>query len=76
MKLGLSLGTGTARVSVALDFVHRAEALGFDSVWTAEAYGADAVSVATWVLAQTTPASSWNGEWTSAAPCCAAPRET
>jgi F420-dependent oxidoreductase-like protein len=41
-------------VSIDLDRIRRAEALGYDSVWTAEAYGNDAVSTATWVLAHTT----------------------
>jgi F420-dependent oxidoreductase-like protein len=54
----VKLGTGAVgfgpRVSIDLDRIRRAEALGYDSVWTAEAYGNDAVSTATWVLAHTT----------------------
>jgi F420-dependent oxidoreductase-like protein len=37
-----------------MDFVHKAEKLGFDAMWTAEAYGNDAVSMAAWLLANTT----------------------
>ena len=54
MKLGLMGIAFGARLSIDLDFIRRAEALGFDSVWTAEAYGNDAVSTAAWILAQTT----------------------
>jgi F420-dependent oxidoreductase-like protein len=54
----VKLATGAVgfgpRVSIDLDRIRRAEALGYDSVWTAEAYGNDAVSTATWVLAHTT----------------------
>jgi F420-dependent oxidoreductase-like protein len=54
MKLGLmGIGFG-AKLAIDLDFIRRAEALGFDSVWTAEAYGNDAVTTAAWILAQTT----------------------
>jgi F420-dependent oxidoreductase-like protein len=53
MKLGLMVGYSGARASLNLDFIHRAESLGFDSVWTAEAYGSDAVTPATWILALT-----------------------
>jgi F420-dependent oxidoreductase-like protein len=53
MRLGLTLSSG-ARISLPMDLIRRAEALGFDSVWSAEAYGADAVTPTAWVLAQTT----------------------
>ena len=53
MKLALSaLGFGP-KVSIDLERIRRAEALGFDSAWTAEAYGNDAITTATWVLANT-----------------------
>jgi F420-dependent oxidoreductase-like protein len=52
MKLGLTLSSG-ARISLPMDWIRRAEALGYDSVWSAEAYGADAVTPTAWVLAQT-----------------------
>ncbi len=54
MKLGLTAGAFSARVSINLDPIRHAESLGFDSAWTAEAYGADAVSTAAWILASTT----------------------
>jgi len=54
MKLGLNAVGFGPKVSINLDLVRRAEALGFDSAWTAEAYGNDAVTTATWILAQTT----------------------
>ncbi|MDX1650555.1 MAG: LLM class flavin-dependent oxidoreductase, partial [Myxococcota bacterium] len=54
MKLGLQAATFGKRLQIDMDFIHRAESLGFDSAWTAEAYGNDAVTTATWVLAQTT----------------------
>jgi F420-dependent oxidoreductase-like protein len=54
MKLGLSAVSFGPKVSINLDLIRRAEALGFDSAWTAEAYGNDAVTTATWILAQTT----------------------
>ena len=37
MKLGLLLGYSGAKLSLPMDTVKKAEALGFDSVWTAEA---------------------------------------
>jgi len=53
MKLGL-MGVGFgAQLHIDIDFIRRAESLGFDSTWTAEAYGNDAVTTATWILAQT-----------------------
>jgi len=53
MKLGV-LGVSFGKdLSIDLDFIRRAESLGFDSTWTAEAYGNDAVSCAAWILAQT-----------------------
>ena len=53
MKLGTSAVGFGPKVSIDLERIRRAEALGFDSVWTAEAYGNDAVTTATWVLANT-----------------------
>jgi F420-dependent oxidoreductase-like protein len=53
MKLGL-MGVGFgATIDIDLDFIRRAERLGFDSTWTAEAWGNDAVTTATWILAHT-----------------------
>jgi F420-dependent oxidoreductase-like protein len=54
MRLGIGVAPFGPKASVNLDYVRRAEALGFDSAWTAEAYGNDAVTTATWVLANTT----------------------
>lgn len=54
MKLGLQAAIFGKRLQIDMDFLHRAESLGFDSAWTAEAYGNDAVTTATWILAQTT----------------------
>jgi F420-dependent oxidoreductase-like protein len=53
MRLGLMLGYSGAQVSIDLDFIYEAEALGFDSVWTAEAWGSDAVSPLAWIGART-----------------------
>ena len=53
MKLGISAVSFGPRVRIDMDFIRRAESLGYDSAWTAEAYGNDAVSTAAWVLAQT-----------------------
>lgn len=54
MKLGIIAGYSPATMSVPIDLIREAEALGYASVWTAEAYGSDAVSPAAWILAQTT----------------------
>jgi F420-dependent oxidoreductase-like protein len=53
MRLGLNLGYSGSRLTVNVDAVKRAEALGFDSVWTAEAYGSDAVSPLAFLAAHT-----------------------
>jgi len=53
MKLGLSIGYSSKKMTVPIELIKHAESLGFDSVWTAEVYGGDAVTVATWILAQT-----------------------
>jgi F420-dependent oxidoreductase-like protein len=53
MRLGLMLGYSGARISIDMDLVREAEALGFDSVWTAEAWGSDAVTPLAWIGAQT-----------------------
>ncbi len=53
MKLGFLLGYSGKRITIPIDLIKQAEAMGFDSVWTAEAYGNDAVSSASWILAQT-----------------------
>jgi F420-dependent oxidoreductase-like protein len=53
MKLGLIAGYSGRRISIPLDTIKRAEALGFESVWTSEAYGSDAITPATWILAST-----------------------
>jgi len=54
MKLGLLTGAFGPTAKIDIDFIKRAEALGFDSAFTAEAYGSDAVTLATWIAAQTT----------------------
>jgi F420-dependent oxidoreductase-like protein len=54
VRLGVVVPYGGRTVSMPLDLVREAEALGFDSCWTSEAYGSDAVSISTWILAQTT----------------------
>ncbi len=53
MKLGLMLGYSGAELSIPIERVRRAEALGYDSVWTAEAYGSDAVTPLGWIAAHT-----------------------
>lgn len=54
MKLSINQPGFGKQAMVDLDFVHKAEDLGFDCMWTAEAYGNDAVSMAAWILANTT----------------------
>ena len=53
MKIGISIGYGTANFQVPLKRIIRAEELGYDSVWTAEAYGSDALTPLAWWGAQT-----------------------
>jgi len=53
MKLGLMLGYSGAEMTLPVERVQRAEALGFDSVWTAEAYGSDATSPLAYLAAVT-----------------------
>jgi F420-dependent oxidoreductase-like protein len=53
MKLGLMLGYSGAEMTLPVELVQRAEALGFDSVWTAEAYGSDATSPLAYLAAMT-----------------------
>ena len=53
VKLGFLMGYSGKQITVPIELIKKAEALGFDSVWTAEAYGSDAVSPAAWILAQT-----------------------
>jgi F420-dependent oxidoreductase-like protein len=56
LKLGYNLGywgIGPAGED-ALEIVHEAERLGYESVWAAESYGSDVVSVLAWLAARTT----------------------
>ncbi|HIG72371.1 MAG: LLM class F420-dependent oxidoreductase [Myxococcales bacterium] len=53
MKLGLMLGYSGAEMTIPVELVQQAEALGFDSVWTAEAYGSDATSPLAYLAAVT-----------------------
>jgi len=48
------LGYSGAEMTLPVELVQRAEALGFDSVWTAEAYGSDATSPLAYLAAVTT----------------------
>ncbi|WP_322796259.1 LLM class F420-dependent oxidoreductase [Tepidiforma sp.] len=54
MKLGINIGYSGATISLPVDFIRRAEELGYDSVWTAEAYGSDAVTPLAYLAALTT----------------------
>ena len=54
MKLGLIAGYSGSKMSIPIDAIKDAEAMGYASIWTAEAYGSDAVTPAAWILAQTT----------------------
>ncbi len=54
MKLGLISGYSGRKMSIPIDAIKAAEAMGYESIWTAEAYGSDAVTPAAWILAQTT----------------------
>jgi alkanesulfonate monooxygenase SsuD/methylene tetrahydromethanopterin reductase-like flavin-dependent oxidoreductase (luciferase family) len=53
MKLAITTGVGTGRPTPDLDFIRRAEALGYESVWTAETWGADAMSPLAYVAGHT-----------------------
>jgi F420-dependent oxidoreductase-like protein len=54
MKIGLQLGYwGSGPPPQALELVHEAERLGYDSVWTAESYGSDALTPLAWWGART-----------------------
>ena len=53
MRLGLVIGYSGAQLSIDIDMIKEAEALGYDSVWTAEAWGSDAISPLAWIGAQT-----------------------
>ena len=55
LKLGLYLGYWGIgpEGEEALDLVHSAENVGFESVWVAESYGSDVVSVLAWLAGQT-----------------------
>ncbi len=53
MRLGMLAGYSGAKLSLPMDAIKHAEALGYDSVWTSEAYGSDAITPATWILANT-----------------------
>jgi F420-dependent oxidoreductase-like protein len=53
MKLGLMLGYSGAQLSLPIETIQRAEALGFHSVWTAEAYGSDATLPLAYIAALT-----------------------
>ncbi|HEX7820173.1 MAG TPA: LLM class F420-dependent oxidoreductase [Sphingobium sp.] len=53
MKLGLDIAYSGAHLSLPVDRILKAEALGFDSLWTAEAYGSDAFSPLAYVAALT-----------------------
>ncbi|MEZ4333702.1 MAG: LLM class flavin-dependent oxidoreductase [Myxococcota bacterium] len=54
IELGLGLETWSSRhAELPIDWIRRAEALGFHSVWSAEAYGADALVPLAHVAAHT-----------------------
>ena len=53
MKLALSIGYSGAHMTLPVERVKRAEALGYHSVWTAEAYGSDALSPLAYLAAVT-----------------------
>lgn len=53
MRLGLMLGYSGAKISIDMELIREAEALGYHSVWTAEAWGSDAVTPLAWIGAQT-----------------------
>ncbi len=53
MKLALTAAGMGATVSIDMDIVRQAEALGYHSVWTAEAWGADAITPLAWMASQT-----------------------
>jgi F420-dependent oxidoreductase-like protein len=56
MKLGLIIGywPSSGPPQDAMDQIHTAERLGFDSVWTSEAYGSDCFTPLAWWGSQTT----------------------
>ena len=54
MRLCLKIGYAGSEMSLPIEMIKQAEALGYHSIWTSEAYGSDAVAPAAWILAQTT----------------------
>ena len=53
MRLGISIGYSGPQLSIPIDFIKQAEALGYDSVWTAEVYGSDAITPLAYIAAHT-----------------------
>ena len=53
MKIGISIGYGTANFQVPLKRILRAEELGYDSVWASETYSTDAFTPLAYIAAHT-----------------------
>ena len=53
MRLGVSIGYSGPNLTIPIDFIKKAENLGYDSVWTAEAYGSDAITPLAYIAAHT-----------------------
>ncbi len=53
MKLGIALDYSQAQLKLPVDYVLKAEELGYDSLWSAEAYGSDALTPLAYLAAKT-----------------------
>ena len=53
MKIGISIGYGTANFEVPIRRIIRAEELGYDSVWASETYSTDAFTPLAFIAAHT-----------------------
>ena len=53
LKIGILLNYGGQEISMPVEAIQQAEALGYESVWVPEAYASDAVSMSSWILANT-----------------------
>ena len=53
MKLGIAIDYGNRQINLPLEYIQKAEELGYDSVWSAEAYGSDAITPLAYIAAHT-----------------------
>lgn len=53
MKLAIGAGMGGGNARPDIEFIQRAESLGYDSVWTGETWGTDAFSPLAYIAGHT-----------------------